>query len=129
MHQARRTQHEEPRNAHRPPQTHALRERDHIPAIAPATEAPSTKMLHPAGVLRLQRTAGNRAIQRTLAGDPTIQRRWNPPYLQQSLNQAAQVAAGDSTVYTRYVFQATNPMQEGTGTFIDVVGPLPGAMT
>jgi hypothetical protein len=33
---------------------------------------------------------------------------------------------GTNTEFTRYVLQATNPSQEGTGTFIDVKGPLTG---
>jgi hypothetical protein len=48
--------------------------------------------------------------------------------LQQHLAQAAQIVAGDGTEFTRYVLQATNPLQEGVGTFVDSSGPLPGAM-
>jgi len=94
------------------------REPSTVADVRTATVAPEN--LVPSSILRLQLSAGNRAVQRTLHsidagsdGGDVIRRRWNPPYLQQHLARAAQIVAGDGTEFTRYVLQATNPLQEG----------------
>jgi len=101
------------------------REPDTGPGTRTAIEAPHH--LTPAAISGLQATAGNRAVQRAVAPD-TVQRRWNPPSLNQWLMTAAATVAAAPEEYTRYEFKAQNPLQEGFGTFIDVQGPLPGAM-
>jgi hypothetical protein len=99
-------------------------------AVQTALDAPD-KLISPA-ILSLQRSAGNRAVQRVLAGRAgdnrrtVIQRRLSPPALGGFLNYAVRALNGSSTVFTRYELQATNPGREGVGTFIDVKGPLTG---
>jgi hypothetical protein len=94
---------------------------------APSTT--DTRNLKPAGPLPLQASAGNRSTQHLVAKPGqggVIQRRLHPPALGRFLNRAVQSLSGSNTVFTRYVLQATNPSQEGVGTFVDVKGPLTG---
>ena len=71
------------------------------------------EMLGPAGLLVLQSTVGNRAVQRLVTRAQTgrgcvgvIQRRWNPPELQGQIQSIADARTHDGTVWNHYTFES-----------------------